>query len=92
MDIKPLFDRVLLKPIEKSETTTSSWIYLPESKTKERPYMYEVISVWPGKKDIEMTVKSWDKVLSWQYSWDDIKLDWEEYKIVAMEYILAIVE
>ena len=91
MNIKPLFDRVLLKPIEKNEKQTNSWIYLPESKEKERPYIYEVIAVWPGKKDIDMNIKAWDKVLSWQYSWDDIKVDWKEYKIVAMEYILAIV-
>ena len=73
------------------DQTTNSWIYLLESKDKERPYIYEVISVWPWKKDTQITVKPWDKVLSWQYSWDDVKIDWEEYKIVAMEYILAVV-
>ena len=89
--IKPLSDRVLLKAIEK-DNITESGIYLPESSNKERPYIYEVVAVWPGKKDVEMSVKVWDKVLSWQYSWDDVKVNSEEYKIVGMDYILAIVE
>ncbi len=91
MNIIPLSDRVLLKPVEK-ENITSSWIYIPESSNKERPYIYEVIAVWPGKEDKKITVKVWDKVLSGQYSWDDVKIDWKEYKIVWIDYILAIVE
>jgi len=91
MNIRPLADRVLLKAVEK-ENITSSGIYIPESSNKERPYIYEVIAVWPWKKDKEMTVKVWDKVLSWQYSWDDVKVDWQEYKIVWIDYILAIIE
>lgn len=91
MDIKPLWDRVLLKWIEK-ENMTSSGIYIPESTNKERPYMYEVISVWPWKENVSMTVQSGDKVLCGQYAWDEIKIDDTDYKIIAMEYILAIVE
>lgn len=91
MNIKPLWDRVLLRAIEK-ENITSSWIYIPEWNNKERPYIYEVIAVWPGKEDKQMNIKIWDKVLSWQYSWDDVKLDWKEFKIVWIDYILAIVE
>lgn len=88
MKIKPLSDRVLLKAIEK-ESVTNSWIYLPESANKEKPYLYEVIAVWPWKEDVKMDINIWDKVLSGQYSWDDIKVDNEEYKIVAIWYILA---
>ena len=91
MNIIPLSDRVLLKAVEK-ENVTDSWIYLPESNNKEKPYLYEVIAVWPWKKDVEMDVKVWDKVLSWQYSWDDVKIDWNEYKIVSITYILAVVK
>jgi co-chaperonin GroES (HSP10) len=55
--------------------------------------MYEVIAIWPGKKDSLMdSIKIWNKVLCGQYVWDDIKLDWEEYKIIWIDYILAIVE
>lgn len=89
--IKPLADRIILKWLEK-DNITESGIYLPESANKEKPYIYEVIAVWPGKKDVEMNVSVWDKVLCGQYSWDEIKYEWQEYKIVAMDYILAIVD
>lgn len=89
--IRPLSDRIVLKPLEKTNVT-DSWIYIPESANKERTYIYEVIAVWPWKKDIEMNVKIWDKVLCGQYSWDEIKFEWTEYKIVAMDYILWVVE
>lgn len=91
MKIQPLSDRVLLKAVEK-ESITNSGIYIPEGSNKERPYIYEVIAVWPGKKDKEMTVSVGDKVLSGQYAGDDVKVDGEEYKIVWIEYILAIVQ
>lgn len=91
MSIKPLQDRVLLKAVEKENITTSG-IYIPEWSNKERPYIYEVVAVWPWKEDKKMSVKVWDKVLSWQYSWDDVKVDGQEYKIVWIDYILAIVE
>ena len=95
IQIKPLSDRVLLKAIEKNNVTDSG-IYIPETTSKEKPYMYEVIAVWPGKKvdgKVEkIDLKPGEKVLSWQYSWDDIKLDGIEYKIVWIEYILAKVD
>lgn len=91
MNIKPLADRVLLKAVEKENITTSG-IYIPEWNNKERPYIYEVVAVWPGKDWKTMSVKIWDKVLSWQYSWDDVKVDGKEFKIVGIEYVLAIVE
>jgi chaperonin GroES len=91
MNIRPLSDRVLLKAIS-SKVESQSWIYLPESAQKERPFMYEVISVWPWKEGVLMTLKPGDKVLSGQYSWDDVKVEWNDYKIVAMDYILAVIE
>jgi len=91
MSIKPLSDRVVLKALEK-DNITKSGIYIPESANKERPYIYEVVAVWPGKKDVEMTVKVWDRVLAWQYSWDEVKYNDEEYKILGIDYILATVD
>lgn len=91
MNIKPLSDRVVLKTITK-DNVTESGIFLPDSVNKEKPYIYEVVAVWPWKKDMEMNIKPWDKVLCWQYSWDEIKYNEEEYKIVWIDYILAIVE
>jgi len=88
MKIKPLSDRVLLKPVTE-ENTTKSWIYIPETANKEKPFIYEVLEVWP---DFTINVKVWDKILSGQYSWDDITIDWERFKILASEYILAVIE
>lgn len=95
MNIKPLNDRVLLKAITQ-ENVTKSGIYIPDNANKERPFIYEVIAVWPGKeidgKIKNMSVKIWDKVLSWQYSGDEVKIEWNEYKIVSEDYILWIIE
>lgn len=90
--LKPLNDRVILKSIKK-ESVTKSGIFIPDSASKERPFMYEVVAIGPGKKDSNMWwIKVWDKVLCGQYSWDEVKVDDEEYKIVWIDYILAIVE
>lgn len=91
--ITPLSDRVLLKPID-AEKVTASGIILPDSANKERPSLYEVIAIGPGKIDkngqeVKIDLKKWDRVISGQYSWDDVKIWDTTYKIVAFEYILA---
>lgn len=87
-----MFDRVVLKALEQ-ESITSSGIYIPDTASKERPYMYEVMAIWPGKDGKDMSgIQVGDKVLAGQYSWDEVKLDGEEYKILAIEYILAKVD
>ena len=91
MNIKPLSDRVVLLPLE-AQNVTQSGIYIPDSAKKERPFIYEVIAVGPGMKDKQMTVKIWEKVLCGQYAWDEVKHDGKDYKIVGIDYILAVVE
>lgn len=91
MNIKALSDRVVLKPLQEESKSTVG-IYIPETNNKERPFIYEVIWVWPWKDWKEMNVKIGDKVLCGQYSWDEVKLEWIEYKIVGQDYLLAIVE
>ena len=91
--ITPLSDRVLLKPIE-SENITASGIILPESANKERPSLYEVVAIGPGREDkngnfIKIELSPGDKVISGQYSGDDIKIEDKNFKIVAYEYSLA---
>ncbi len=90
MSLKPLSDRLVLKSVWK-ENITQSWIYIPETENKEKSFLYEVVAVWPWKKDSDMNVSVWDKVLCWQYSWDEVKYEWQEYKIVWIDYILAVV-
>lgn len=91
--LTPLSDRVLLKPVE-AEKVTASGIILPDSANKERPSLYEVISVGPGKANKDgnlqkIDLQKGDRVISGQYSGDDVKVGDTTYKIVAAEYILA---
>ena len=90
MTIKPLQDRVVLKMTEAEETTKSGIILTGSA--KEKPEVAEVIAVGEGKKDVTMTVKKGDKVLIQKYSGTNVKLDGEEFIIVKMEDILAVVE
>ncbi|MBR1421986.1 MAG: co-chaperone GroES [Ruminococcus sp.] len=90
MTIKPLQDRVVVKMAEAEETTKSGIILTGSA--KEKPEVAEVIEVGAGKKDVEMTVKKGDKVLLSKYSGTNVKLEGEEYIIVKMEDILAIVK
>lgn len=89
MTIKPLQDRVVLKMTEAEETTKSGIILAGSA--KEKPEVAVVVAVGDGKKDVEMTVKKNDKVLISKYSGTNVKLDGEEFIIVKMEDILAVV-
>ncbi|MBC7498141.1 co-chaperone GroES [Candidatus Gracilibacteria bacterium] len=91
--ITPLSDRVLLRPID-ADKVTASGIIIPDSANKERPSLYEVISVGPGKLDKngvlqKIDLQKGDRVISGQYSGDDVKVGDTTYKLVGAEYILA---
>ncbi len=94
MNLKPLSDRVILKAMEAQETTKGGIILT--SSAKEKPEMAEVVAVGPGGmvdgKEVVMTVKVGDKVLTSKYSGTEVKVDEEEYTIVRQNDILAIVE
>jgi chaperonin GroES len=94
MTIKPLADRVVVKTVE-AEETTKSGILLAGS-AKEKPQIAEVVAVGPGGlvdgKEIVMTVKVGDKVITSKYSGTEVKCDGIEYNIVKQSDILAIVE
>ncbi len=94
MTLKPLSDRVILKAVEPEETTKGGLILT--SASKEKPEMAEVVAVGPGGvvdgKEVVMTVKPGDKVLTSKYSGTEVKVDGEEYTIVRQNDILAIVE
>jgi len=94
MNLKPLSDRVILKAVEAEETTKGGIILT--SSAKEKPEMATVVAVGPGGmvdgKEVVMTVKEGDKVLTSKYSGTEVKVDGEEYTIVRQNDILAIVE
>ncbi|MBQ8093727.1 MAG: co-chaperone GroES [Clostridia bacterium] len=94
MNLKPLFDRVVIKDAE-SEETTKGGIILTNS-AKEKPQYAFVIAVGPGGvvdgKEITMQVKEGQKVVYSKYAGTEIKIDGEECKIIRQSDILAIVE
>lgn len=93
--IKPLGDRVLVKPIEK-ETTTASGIILPET-AKEKPQEGEIIAVGQGRRDedgerIALDVEVGNKVLFAKYAGTEVKIGDEKYLIMKESDILGIIE
>ena len=94
MKLKPLAGRVVIKMVEAEETTKSGIILTGAA--KEKPEMAEVVEVGPGGmvdgKEVVMTVKKGDKVITSKYAGTEVKLDGEEYTIVRQGDILAIVE
>ncbi len=93
MAIKPLADRILIRPLDASEEKVGS-IYIPDT-AKEKPQEGEVTAVGPGRvedgKTVAPEVKVGDKVLYGKYSGTEIKHDGKEYLIVRESDILAIV-
>ena len=94
--IRPLGDRVLIKPFSNDDIKTSSGIIIPETVSKERPERGEVIAVGTGKRDdagkiIPISVNVGDNVMFSKYSYDEIKIDGIEYLIVKEDSILAII-
>ena len=94
MTIKPLADRVVVKPVEAEETTKSGIILAGSA--KEKPQVAVVVAVGPGGmvdgKEVTMYVSVGDKVLTGKYSGTEVKVDGQEYTIVRQNDILAIVE
>ncbi len=92
--IRPLGDRVVVKPIQREEVTKSG-IVLPDT-AKEKPQRGQVIAVGPGRmtddgKRLPMEVKVGDEVLFAKYAGTELKIDDEEYLILSEKDILAIV-
>lgn len=96
MKIKPLGDRVVVKPITE-DVTTKAGIVLPETVEKEKAEKGEVIAIGPGRllengQVAPMSVKVGDKVMFKKYSPDEIKVDDQELLIISEGDILAIIE
>ncbi len=94
MNLKPLFDRVVLKDAEMEETTKGGLILT--SNAKEKPQYANIVVVGPGGmvdgKEVIMQVKEGQKVVYSKYAGTEIKIDGEEYKIVRQSDILAVIE
>ena len=89
MKLKPMADNVLLKAHEEPETTVSGIVLATTN--KEKPAIYEIVSVGPGTKDVTMAVKPGEKVVVGKFVGTDVTIDKEEYKFVKQDEILAVV-
>ena len=94
MNVKPLFDKVVVESVEKEEKTKSGFI-LPSS-AQEKPQTARGVAVGPGGmvdgKEVKMVVKVGDTVLYSKYSGSEFKVDGKEFTIIRQSDILAIVE
>jgi chaperonin GroES len=94
MNIKPLSDRVVVKPVEKEEKVQGG-IIIPDT-AKEKPQQGKIVAVGPGKvadsgEKVAMEVKEGDMVLYGKYSGTEVTIDNEDYLIMRESDIFAII-
>lgn len=95
MAVRPLEDRVLVKPTE-AETKTASGIYLPET-SKEKPVKGQVVAVGPGKrlengKRAEMSVHKGDTVVYGKYAGTEVEIKGDKHLILRESELLGVIE
>lgn len=88
MNIKPLADRVLIKPAP-AEEKTAGGIIIPDT-AKEKPLQGEVLATGNGTKDEEMVLKAGDTVLYGKYAGTEVKFDGVKYLIMRQSDVLAV--
>ena len=96
MNLRPLGDRVIVKPVAKEEMNKAG-IILPDTIDKERPENGEVIAVGPGRlmengSRAPMSLKVGDKIVFKKYSPDEVKIDDKEYLVIAESDVMAVIE
>ncbi len=94
LKLKPLADRVVVRPLE-AEEKTAGGLYIPDT-AKEKPMQGEIMAVGPGKvsdegKNLAMEVKVGNKVLYGKYSGTEVRIDNEDYLIMRESDIFAII-
>ena len=96
MNIRPLYDRVVVRRSTEEEDKSSGGIIIPDS-AKEKPQKAEVVAVGNGKRNddgklIPLEVKVGDHILFGKYSGNEIKSDGQEYLILREDEILGVIE
>lgn len=94
--LRPLGDRVIVKPVAKEEMTKAG-IILPDTVDKERPEQGEIIAVGPGRlldngQRAPMGLKVGDKVVFKKYSPDEVKVEEKEYLVISESDVMAVIE
>ena len=95
MNVKPLDDRVVVKPIE-ADTMTASGLYLPES-AKEKPVQGKIVAVGPGRKldtgeRAKMNVKKGDTVVYSRYAGTEVEIKGADHLIMRESELLGVLE
>ena len=88
--MKPINDRVVVKPADAEERTAGGLI-IPDT-AKEKPQRGEVVAVGPGKKDVTMSVKTGDVVLYGKYSGQELNYKGEDYLVIKQDDILVVLD
>ena len=88
MNVKPLSDRVLVKP-NPAEEMTASGLIIPDT-AKEKPLAGKVVAVGPGTAEVKMEVAEGDTVLYGKYAGTEIHIDGEDYLIMKQSDIMAV--
>jgi chaperonin GroES len=96
MNIRPLYDRIVVKRLENNEDKTAGGLFIPDS-AKEKPQEGEVVAVGQGKrgddgKVMPLDVKAGDRILFGKYSGSDIKMDGNEYLIMREDEVLGVID
>lgn len=97
LKLRPLHDRVVIKPIDREETFAGGQLVLPET-AKEKPQQGEILAVGPGRFDedgkrrMPLDVKVGDQVLFAKYAGTEVKIDGEKVLILKEADILAVLE
>ncbi len=91
MQLKPLGDRVIVKP-SKEEEVTKSGIVLPDTVEKEKKEQGEVVSVGNGEKITKLGLKTGDTVIFGKYAGEDVEVEDVEYKVLDEKDVLAVLE
>lgn len=89
MKIKPLADRILVKN-DAAETKTASGLFIPEA-AQEKTQTATVVEVGPGTEKEKITVKPGDRIMYDKYAGTPLKLDGEDYLILKMADVIAVV-
>lgn len=96
MNIRPLYDRIVVKRLDEQDETTASGLIIPDS-AKEKPQQGEVVAAGKGKrledgKVVGLDVQVGDRILFGKYSGSEIKLDGQEYMIMREDEVLGVLD
>lgn len=91
MQLTPLGDRVIVKPVTEEEVTKSG-IVLPDTVEKEKKEEGEIVAIGDGEKVKKLGLKNGDRVIFGKYSGEEVKIEDVEYKVLKEEDVLAKIE